>query len=135
MRLFCLYNLEFGGNLKNLLKREEAAMFVLAVLAFEALGLPWWWFALLLLAPDLGALGYLAGPRVGAVTYNLLHHKGVAVVLYLLGVGMNSMPLQLAGIVLFAHSSADRVFGFGLKYPDSFNNTHLGPIGQAAKGK
>jgi hypothetical protein len=39
--------------------------------------------------------------------------------------------LQLAGIILFTHSSMDRVFGYGLKYPDSFNNTHLGPIGKA----
>jgi hypothetical protein len=130
-----LYNLEIGGHVRNLLKLEEAAMFALAVLVFKALGLPWWWFALLLLAPDLGALGYLAGPQVGAITYNLVHHKGVAIVLYLLGVWMNSVLLQLAGIVLFAHSSADRVFGFGLKYPDSFNNTHLGPIGQAASGR
>ncbi len=117
------------------LKLKEAAMFVLAVLAFQTLGLPWWWFALFLLVPDLGALGYLSCPRVGATSYNLLHHKGVAIVLYLLGVGMNSMPLQLAGIVLFAHSSADRVFGFGLKYSDSFNNTHLGPIGPAPRGR
>lgn len=121
--------------MKNLLRLEEAAMFALAVLAFQTLGLPWWWFALLLLTPDLGALGYLAGPRVGAVTYNILHHKGIAIALLLLGLGMSSLPLQLAGIVLFAHSSADRVFGFGLKYPDSFTNTHLGPIGPPARGR
>ncbi len=121
--------------MRNLLKLEEAAMFVLAALAFKTVDLPWWWFLLLLLAPDLGALGYLAGPRVGAITYNLAHHKGVTIALYLLGVWMNSVALQLAGIVLFAHSSADRVFGFGLKYPDSFNNTHLGPIGNAAGGR
>lgn len=121
--------------MKNLLRVEEAAMFGLAVLAFQALGLPWWWFALLLLTPDLGALGYLAGPRLGAITYNLLHHKGVAIALLLLGLGTQSIPLQLAGIVLFAHSSADRFFGFGLKYSDSFHNTHLGPIGPAARGR
>lgn len=120
--------------MKNLLKIEEAAMFVLAILAFNSLGLPWWLFALLFLVPDLGALGYMGGPRVGAITYNLLHHKGIAIALFLLGMSLNSMPLQLAGIVIFAHSSADRVFGYGLKYPDSFSHTHLGLIGRAAKG-
>ncbi len=37
--------------------------------------------------------------------------------------------LQLIGLVLLAHSSFDRVFGYGLKFADSFKNTHLGPIG------
>jgi hypothetical protein len=119
--------------MRNLLKLEEATMFVLGVLAFAALKLPWWWFALLILAPDLSALGYLTGPRAGAFAYNLAHHKGIAVALYLLGAWAHSVPLQLAGAILFAHSSLDRVLGFGLKYPDSFNNTHLGPIGKVKR--
>jgi len=35
--------------------------------------------------------------------------------LYLLGAYSSNQPLQLAGVVLFAHSSMDRVFGYGLK--------------------
>jgi hypothetical protein len=31
---------------------------------------------------------------------------------------------------LFCHSSLDRVLGYGLKYPDAFQNTHLGRIGK-----
>jgi hypothetical protein len=73
----------------------------------------------------------LAGPRVGAFTYNLAHHRGLAVLLFMLSVPLDSIPLRLAGIILFAHSSLDRVFGYGLKYPDSFTHTHLGLIGKA----
>jgi hypothetical protein len=38
--------------------------------------------------------------------------------------------LMLAGTILLGHSSLDRVFGYGLKYPDAFQNTHLGRIGK-----
>lgn len=118
--------------MRNLLKLEEAAMLVLALLAFSQLDYSWWLFAALLLTPDLGMLGYLAGPRVGAATYNLLHHKALAVAVYLLGVYLSQPALQLAGSILFAHSSLDRVFGYGLKQSDSFQNTHLGRIGRQA---
>lgn len=117
--------------MNNLIKLEEVALTGLAVFAFAGLHLPWWWFALLILAPDLSALGYLAGPRVGAFTYNLAHHRGIAVMLIIFGILSVSTWWQLAGIILFAHSSLDRVFGYGLKYPDSFNHTHLGMIGKA----
>ena len=52
---------------------EGAALLVLAVVLFDGTDLSWWWFAVLLLAPDLFMLGYLAGPRAGAIGYNLGH--------------------------------------------------------------
>lgn len=118
--------------MKNLLKLEELALFALAIAAFTILDMDWWWFPLLLLAPDLGMLGYLAGPRVGANTYNSLHHRGLAILVYLLGVYLTNNWLAFAGIILFAHSSLDRVFGYGLKYSDSFQHTHLGKIGRSS---
>lgn len=33
---------------------------------------------------------------------------------------------------MLAHSSLDRVLGYGLKYPDSFSHTHLGRIGRTS---
>lgn len=117
--------------MRTLLKLEEAGMFLLSLLLVWPLGPDWWWLLILFFAPDLGALGYLAGPRLGAFTYNALHHKGLALALYLLGVVINQPELALAGAIIFAHSSFDRILGFGLKYPDSFQNTHLGPIGKA----
>ena len=43
------------------LAREGAALLGASVILYEQLGGGWLWFALLLLAPDLAALGYLAG--------------------------------------------------------------------------
>ena len=77
-------------------------------------------------------LGYAAGPRVGAVVYNLVHHRGLALLYYVLGVAFALPGLALTGVILLAHSSLDRVSGYGMKYADSFNNTHLGRIGRPA---
>ncbi len=119
--------------MKTLLRLEELALALFALYLFAGLGYAWWWFPLLLLAPDLAALGYLAGPRLGSYTYNLAHHKGLAVVLFVAGAWLASPPWQLAGVIVLAHSSLDRALGYGLKYPDSFQHTHLGWIGKAAR--
>jgi hypothetical protein len=116
-----------------LLKLEEAAMFVFGLFMLMAFGLQWWWLLILFFTPDLGALGYLAGPRFGAIAYNLLHHKGLGLALYLFGYISQQPGWMLAGLIIFTHSSFDRVMGFGLKYPDSFSNTHLGIIGRRDK--
>ncbi len=121
--------------MKNLIKLEEFALFIFAIYLFTLLDFSWWIFPLLLLTPDLGALGYLAGPRVGAATYNLTHHKGLAILFYLVGALLASQVLQLVGVIMLAHSSIDRVFGYGFKYPDSFDHTHLGWIGKSKKAK
>jgi hypothetical protein len=117
--------------MKNLLKLEELFLFVLALLLFSGLDYGWGWYALLFLAPDLSMVGYLANPRLGAWTYDLVHHKGVAVTLYVLGYLLSVPWLMFAGAILLGHSSLDRVFGYGLKYPDAFQHTHLGVIGRA----
>jgi hypothetical protein len=114
----------------TLIKLEEAAMMLLGIYLFSFLPYEWWWFPVLLLAPDLSLIGYAFGNRVGAWVYNAAHHKAVAILLYILG-SYTSMPyLQLAGVVLFAHSSMDRIFGYGLKYEKGFKFTHLGEIGR-----
>jgi hypothetical protein len=116
--------------MKNLLKLEELFMLSLALFLFSQLDYGWGWFALLFFAPDLSMVGYLANPRLGAWTYNLVHHKGLAVALYVLGALLSVPWLMFAGTLLFAHSSFDRVFGYGLKHEDAFQNTHLGKIGR-----
>mgnify|MGYP003417269810 FL=1 len=116
--------------MKNLLKIEELFLFGLALFLFSRLDYGWGWYALLFLAPDLSMLGYLANPRLGAWTYNLVHHKGVSVALYVLGYLLSIPWLMFAGTVLLGHSSLDRVFGYGLKHDDAFQNTHLGVIGK-----
>lgn len=116
--------------MNTLIKLEELALFVLGIYLFSLLDYAWWWFAVLLLAPDVSMLGYLAGSKAGAYIYNLFHHSGVAVVVYLCGIYFTVELLQLAGVILFAHSSMDRMFGYGLKYEKGFKFTHLGEIGK-----
>ncbi|WP_418500345.1 DUF4260 domain-containing protein [Flagellimonas sp.] len=116
--------------MKTIIKLEEVLMFVLGIYLFNQLGYAWWWFLVLILAPDIGMLGYLFGNRAGAFTYNLFHHKGMAIIIYLLG-SYFSIPLcQLAGVILFSHSALDRALGYGLKYDKGFKFTHLGEIGK-----
>lgn len=116
--------------MKSLLKLEEFAQFVLAIVLFNQLPFAWWWFPALLLVPDLGMLGYLINPRMGAYLYNLVHHKAFALAVGLLGVWLTNPVLEVSGVILFAHSAMDRLFGYGLKYTDSFNHTHLGFAGK-----
>lgn len=105
-------------------------MLLFGAWTFSLLDYSWWWFAGLFFVPDIGMLGYLINNRIGAFTYNLFHHKGVAIALGLTGVFMANEEWQLAGVILFAHSSFDRMLGYGLKYEKGFKFTHLGEIGK-----
>ncbi len=118
--------------MKTLTRTEELFLAILAFYLFLSLPIHWWWFFVLLLAPDLSMVGYVLGPRVGAATYNTVHHRAVSVALFIVGAALHAPWLQAAGLILFGHSSLDRVLGYGLKYPDAFQHTHLGMIGSAA---
>jgi len=100
-----------------------AAVLVAALYAFRGGG--WLWFAVLFLVPDLSMLGYLAGPRVGAAAYNLLHTYTTAGVLAGVGVVTGHGFLVLCALILGAHIGVDRLLGYGLKYPTGFKDTHL----------
>jgi hypothetical protein len=117
-------------DMKNIIKLEEAAMFGLSVYVLYSLQAEWWWYLVLLLGPDISMLGYLAGNKVGAACYNLFHHKGVAVAVFVAGLLIPHLLMQVIGIVLFGHSSMDRLFGYGLKTDEGFKYTHLGIIGK-----
>jgi len=116
--------------MKNLIKLEEAGMLALAIYLNSFLSYAGWVYWALFLTPDIGMIGYTINTRVGAVTYNLFHHKGLAIIIYIAGLYLNMEPLQLAGLLLFGHSAFDRLLGYGLKHNDNFKHTHLGWIGQ-----
>lgn len=117
--------------MKRVLALEELFMFLLAAYLFHLLNYPWWLFLVLLLAPDISMIGYLVNPRIGAIFYNVVHHKATGIAFYIAGALSGANLLQLMGLILFAHSSLDRVLGYGLKYSDGFQNTHLGSIGKS----
>lgn len=118
--------------MKYLIKVEELFMFGLSIYLFTKLDFAWWWYPVFLFVPDLSMLGYLINPQAGALTYNLIHLKALGITVYVLGIVAANPPLQFAGLILFGHSSMDRIMGYGLKFPDSFQHTHLGMIGKSA---
>ncbi|CAN7311400.1 DUF4260 domain-containing protein [Mesorhizobium sp. LjNodule214] len=109
---------------------EWIAVAVVALVLYALAGASWWLFALLILAPDLSMLGYLAGPRVGAVAYNALHILIVPLPLALAGyVFANPIAIAVA-LTWITHIAVDRALGYGLKLSSGFRDTHLGRIGR-----
>ncbi|NVK04954.1 MAG: DUF4260 domain-containing protein [Flavobacteriia bacterium] len=112
------------------IKLEELAQFIFAYLLTLHLEHSWWLFWAVILLPDIGMIGYAINTRIGAITYNLFHHKGIALIVAAIGFYTLNDWVLFSGIILFGHSAMDRFMGYGLKYPDSFQHTHLGYIGK-----
>jgi len=120
-----------AGGVRALLRIEGAAVFAVALAAYAQFGAGWGTFALWLLVPDLSLLGYLAGPRVGALLYNAAHSYAGPALLLALGL-FAAMPWAVAGsLIWLVHIGLDRALGYGLKYAAGFAFTHLGRIGKA----
>jgi Domain of unknown function (DUF4260) len=98
---------------------------VLAVWWYAAQGGNWVLFVVLFLVPDVAMLGYLAGPRVGAASYNLVHTYTTAGIIAGLGIVTGRGLVVSLGLILVAHIGIDRLLGYGLKYPTAFKDTHL----------
>jgi hypothetical protein len=109
---------------------EGGIMLVLSLLLFWKYSGAWLLYALLILAPDVFMLGYLRGPRVGAAVYNLGHTwllPGLIGIVGVLATASADLPIAL---IWFGHIGVDRLLGYGLKFPTSFQNTHLGRLGR-----
>ncbi|MEO7295581.1 MAG: DUF4260 domain-containing protein [Candidatus Limnocylindria bacterium] len=113
-----------------ILRVEAVALFVAGVLLYVQLNGNALWLLPLLLAPDVSMIGYLGGPRLGAITYNLAHNLATALVILAIGWLAAIAPLALFGAILVAHVGMDRSLGYGLKLPTDFKDTHLGHIGR-----
>jgi hypothetical protein len=118
------------GLPRLLLRTEGAVLVAVSAFIYAEYGRSWILFAVLLLAPDIGMLGYLADTRVGAVTYNLMHTYLGPGILLVMSVAVDS-PLTISiAFIWFAHIGFDRALGYGLKHTDAFGHTHLGFIGK-----
>ena len=116
--------------MKNIIKLEELGMLFASILALMYLKVEYWYYLVLFLGPDISMVAYLFGNKIGAVCYNIFHHKGIALALLVIGFIYNSWILQVTGLILFGHSSMDRMAGYGLKLEEGFKFTHLGMIGK-----
>jgi len=110
---------------KLLLHIEGALVLLATILFYRHLRASWLVFALLFLAPDLFMLGYLAGARIGAVCYNVVHTYLTPAALLAISL-LEAKPVLLPlAIIWICHIGFDRMLGFGLKYPTRFNDTHI----------
>jgi hypothetical protein len=113
-----------------ILRAEQVAIFATGVVVWLANGGPPLLLIPAWLAVDLSMIGYLAGPRVGAATYNVAHNLVGPLALLGFGWWTDVGWLVLVGAALLAHVGLDRTLGYGLKLPTDFRDTHLGRIGR-----
>jgi Domain of unknown function (DUF4260) len=118
------------GGIGLILRAEYLATAIAGIVLWFAQGGALIWLVPAFLAPDLSIAGYAAGPRIGAIVYNLAHNLLVALATLGLGFFLRSPALVLAGAVLVGHVGMDRTVGYGLKHASSFQDTHLGRIGR-----
>jgi hypothetical protein len=86
----------------------------------------WVMFACLFLVPDLSLLTYARGPNaVASIVYNMIHSYVLPGLLGILAVPFRSALLGEVSLIWIGHISLDRVLGYGLKYPTSFQFTHI----------
>jgi hypothetical protein len=115
------------------LRIENAAIALAALIGLYLTGASWWLFAALILAPDLSFAAYLAGPRIGAIGYNMLHSWIGPAILLAASAALGNQTLVAVALVWLAHIGFDRAAGYGLKHFSNFKDTHLGRIGVAAR--
>ena len=119
-----------AGAVRDWLRLEGLAAFLAGIAIFFVSGGDWLFLVPLLLLPDVSILGFLAGPRAGTFTYNLVHNWAPGFVALGIGMWFASPVIQLAAAILIAHVGMDRAMGYGLKLPSSFQDTHLGRMGR-----
>ena len=118
--------IEFSLSMPNILLRLEGAVtLAAAIVLYVNMRGSGWLFAVLLFAPDLSMLGYLANPRAGSVVYNAVHTLMVPAAVMALALVFHSDLAAQIGVIWLAHIGMDRALGFGIKYPTVFEDTHL----------
>jgi len=122
-----------GGAVRAILRLEGLAALAGAAALYAHAGASWRLFAILFLVPDVAMLGYLAGPRVGAVAYNALHAYVGPFCLAVFGFALASETAVAVALIWAAHIGFDRALGYGLKFPTAFGDTHLGRVGRKAR--
>jgi len=113
------------GLPRGLLHLEGLVVLAVSLALYFDAGYGWLALVVLFLAPDLSMLGYVGGPRTGALTYDLVHAYVLPVALGAYGVLGGSGTATQLSLIWLAHIGLDRLLGYGLKYPTAFKDTHL----------
>lgn len=119
-------------KMKNVLKLESAGLFCLFTCTyFHLFPGSWGLYLALFFVPDVSFALFLITKKLGAIAYNVFHHQGVLSIVFIVGHLIQSDLTMKIGLIFLAHSTFDRVAGYGLKYFDSFDHTHLGWVGKS----
>jgi hypothetical protein len=118
-----------SGAPRRWLRLEAGVLLVGALFAYATTRQHWWLVPVLILLPDLAMTGYLRSNQVGASIYNLAHSTPAPALIVGLGWWQHRPLILGLGLVWLAHIALDRLMGYGLKYDDHFQHTHLGRLG------
>ena len=120
------------GPVTLLLRAEGLGVAIASLVAFWVSGGNWWLY-LLVLAPDLSFFGMALGTKPGAMVYNFAHTYLWPLLLIAAGAFTPAGILLPLGLIWVTHIGVDRALGYGFKYPEAVEITHLGLIGRARK--
>ncbi len=110
---------------RRLLRLEGLAVLAGSLTLYFHFDYGWLLLVVLALAPDLSMLAYVWGTRAGALAYDVAHTETWPVALAVAGVLAREERLTQIGLIWLVHIGADRLLGYGLKYPTDFKDTHL----------
>ena len=118
--------------MKVTLKLESLGLFLLfTAIYFHLFPGTWGFYLALFFIPDVSFILFVITKKLGAIAYNIFHHQGVMALLLMFGFWLKEDTVIKIALIFLAHSIFDRVAGYGLKYFDSFDHTHLGWVGKS----
>ncbi|MDG5472011.1 DUF4260 domain-containing protein [Jeotgalibacillus sp. ET6] len=110
---------------KILLNAEGFAGLALSLYIYGFYQFSWILFVLLLYSPDVSMIGYVINQKLGAILYNVFHTYVLSIACVFCGLLLTNQLVLAIGLIWSAHIGMDRMFGYGLKYPTNFKDTHL----------
>ena len=108
-----------------ILRLEGVVILICSIIILIYLKSNWILNIVVFLLIDISLLGYLSNPKLGATIFNIGHTLSLPIILLIIGILINSSISIQIGIIWVAHIGYDKMKGFGLKYPDSFDSSHL----------
>ena len=111
--------------IRSLIQFEYACAFFLTLFFYWYSDFSLLLFFLLLLFPDVTMIGYAMNTKIGAIIYNVGHSFLLPLVLLVISFMIVNSILMMISLIWLAHIFMDRALGYGLKYTDSFKQTHI----------
>ncbi|MDL4839891.1 DUF4260 domain-containing protein [Aquibacillus rhizosphaerae] len=112
-------------SINQVVRIENGIALAISFYIYTLLDFPIWLFFVLLFIPDITMVGYAFNNKIGAKVYNLGHSFVLPLLLAIGYFFFLNEHLLIIIIIWIAHIFMDRLLGFGLKYQDSFNQTHI----------